>query len=45
MPYEKRICELLKVQREKRALRFAKRRLSAGREIMSNYMRKQMRKK
>eukprot|EP01062_Namystynia_karyoxenos_P034297 TRINITY_DN25152_c0_g1_i2.p3 TRINITY_DN25152_c0_g1~~TRINITY_DN25152_c0_g1_i2.p3 ORF type:complete len:118 (+),score=46.79 TRINITY_DN25152_c0_g1_i2:78-431(+) len=46
-PYEKRIIELLRVQREKRALRFAKRRLGTflrakkKRELVSNIMRKQ----
>eukprot|EP00756_Hemistasia_phaeocysticola_P004445 Hpha_TRINITY_DN12816_c0_g1::TRINITY_DN12816_c0_g1_i1::g.24100::m.24100/K02920/RP-L36e, RPL36; large subunit ribosomal protein L36e len=49
-PYEKRIIELLKVQREKRALRFAKRRLGTfqrgkkKRENMSNLFRRQQRK-
>eukprot|EP00754_Rhynchopus_humris_P045736 Rhum_TRINITY_DN5222_c0_g1::Rhum_TRINITY_DN5222_c0_g1_i1::g.16840::m.16840/K02920/RP-L36e, RPL36; large subunit ribosomal protein L36e len=46
-PYEKRIIELLRVQREKRALRFAKRRLGTflrakkKRELVSNIMRQQ----
>ena len=46
-PYERRIVELLKVQREKRALRFCKRRLGSfargkkKREIMSSLIRKQ----
>eukprot|EP01059_Diplonema_ambulator_P028177 TRINITY_DN46912_c0_g1_i1.p2 TRINITY_DN46912_c0_g1~~TRINITY_DN46912_c0_g1_i1.p2 ORF type:complete len:134 (+),score=46.14 TRINITY_DN46912_c0_g1_i1:51-404(+) len=50
-PYERRITELLKVQREKRALRFAKRRLGSfirakkKRELMSTMMRKQAAKK
>eukprot|EP01065_Artemidia_motanka_P020126 TRINITY_DN240_c0_g1_i1.p2 TRINITY_DN240_c0_g1~~TRINITY_DN240_c0_g1_i1.p2 ORF type:complete len:121 (+),score=56.80 TRINITY_DN240_c0_g1_i1:46-408(+) len=50
-PYEKRMIELLKVQREKRALRFAKRRLGTfqrgkkKRENMSNLYRKMQRRK
>ena len=46
-PYERRIVELLKVQREKRALRFTKRRLGTfvrgkkKRELMSSLIRKQ----
>ncbi|KAJ9447747.1 60S ribosomal protein L36, partial [Diplonema papillatum] len=50
-PYERRCCELLKVQREKRALRFCKRRLGSfargkkKREVLSNLMRKQAAKK
>eukprot|EP01012_Entosiphon_sulcatum_P060982 TRINITY_DN86249_c0_g1_i1.p1 TRINITY_DN86249_c0_g1~~TRINITY_DN86249_c0_g1_i1.p1 ORF type:complete len:132 (+),score=22.36 TRINITY_DN86249_c0_g1_i1:44-397(+) len=50
-PYEKRLVELLKVGREKRALRFAKRRLGSflrgkkKRELVSNMMRKQIKKK
>eukprot|EP01061_Rhynchopus_euleeides_P001064 TRINITY_DN1074_c0_g1_i1.p1 TRINITY_DN1074_c0_g1~~TRINITY_DN1074_c0_g1_i1.p1 ORF type:complete len:120 (+),score=60.66 TRINITY_DN1074_c0_g1_i1:58-417(+) len=50
-PYEKRITELLKVQREKRALRFAKRRLGSfqrgkkKREIVQNLMRQMASKK
>eukprot|EP01064_Diplonema_japonicum_P017707 TRINITY_DN259_c0_g2_i1.p2 TRINITY_DN259_c0_g2~~TRINITY_DN259_c0_g2_i1.p2 ORF type:complete len:118 (+),score=36.56 TRINITY_DN259_c0_g2_i1:59-412(+) len=50
-PYERRMTELLKVQREKRALRFAKRRLGSyirgkkKRELVSTMMRKQAAKK
>lgn len=50
-PYERRIMELLKVGREKRALRFAKRRLGTHsqakkkREILSETLRKMRSKK
>ena len=35
-PYEKRMLELLKVQRDKRALKFAKKRVCLGHCSLSN---------